>query len=209
MMLNMNTGRNVGAIALLLAGILLPGFAAAEIYKCTNARGEVEYQGIPCDDGRAQETVRERQPNIMPSDPEASPRPSAGPADNTPETAWSSVQNAKAWLRAKMDQYHLTGLHLVLLVYLVMSLVSFFTYRYDKQVAIDDIGRRVSENTMHWQEALGGWPGAWIAQRVLRHKTIKPSYQAVFWLIVFSHVLLWIDYLRGFPWLRGLFDLLR
>lgn len=202
------SSRNPGFLALALVGLLLPAFSAAEIYKCTNADGEVEYQGTPCDDARAQQTVNVRQPNVIPSAP-AENRETESATGNAPETAWSAVQNARAWLGAKMAQYHLSGLHLVLLAYLVMSLVSFFTYRYDKQVAIDDIGRRVSENTMHWQEALGGWPGAWIAQRVLRHKTIKPSYQTVFWLIVFSHVLLWVEYLRGFPWLRALFDLLR
>lgn len=201
------SSRNPGFLALALVGLMLPAFAAAEIYKCTNAGGEVEYQGTPCDDGRAQESVQEKQPTIVPSLIEKrEPRPATSDA---PETAWSAMQDARAWVRAKMDQYHISGLHLVLLVYLLMSLVSFFTYRYDKQVAIDDIGRRVSENTMHWQEALGGWPGALIAQKMLRHKTIKPSYQKVFWLIVFSHVLLWIDYLRGFPWLGALLDLLR
>jgi len=199
------SNRNPGFLALALVGLLLPAFAAAEIYKCTNADGEVEYRNMPCDNGNQQEPVNLRETTVVPA---VADWPGVT-GDNAPEQAWSVVTSTRVWVRAKMAQYRLNGLHIVALVYLVMSLVSFFTYRYDKQVAIDDIGRRVSENTMHWQEALGGWPGAWIAQRVLRHKTIKPSYQAVFWLIVFSHVLLWIDYLRGFPWLRGLFDLLR
>ena len=33
-------------------------------------------------------------------------------------------------------------------------------------------------------KALGGWPGALLAQRRLRHKCSKPSYQIIFWIIV-------------------------
>lgn len=204
----MNIRARAGILLLAFAG-LLPAFAAAEIYKCTNADGEVEYRGTPCDDGRQQESVKERQPTIVPSVTDTREPVSAPAAGNLPEKVWAVLLAARARVATTMAQYHLTGLHLVLLAYLVMSLVSYFTYRYDKQVAIDDIGRRVSERTMHWQEALGGWPGALVAQKVLRHKTIKPSYQTVFWLIVFAHLLLWIEYLRGFPWLRALFDLLR
>ena len=35
---------------------------------------------------------------------------------------------------------------------------------------------------------LGGWPAAWLAQQVLRHKTIKRSFQAMFWLTVLVNV---------------------
>lgn len=199
------SSRNPGFLALALVGLLLPAFAAAEIYKCTNADGEVEYRNMPCDNGNQQEAVKLRETTVVPA---VTDWPGVT-GSNVPEKAWSVVTSTRIWVRAKMAQYHLNGLHIVALVYLVMSLVSFFTYRYDKQVAIDDIGRRVSESTMHWQEALGGWPGALVAQKMLRHKTIKPSYQAVFWLIVISHVLVWIEYLRGFPWLGALLDLLR
>jgi uncharacterized membrane protein YsdA (DUF1294 family) len=45
---------------------------------------------------------------------------------------------------------------------------------------------RVSEAQLHFWELIGGWLGSWIAQRVLRHKCSKGSYQFVFWLIVIS-----------------------
>ena len=35
---------------------------------------------------------------------------------------------------------------------------------------------------------LGGWPGAFLAQRYFRHKTQKVSFQIVSWLIVALHV---------------------
>ncbi|SJM91388.1 Cold-shock protein (fragment) [Crenothrix polyspora] len=47
---------------------------------------------------------------------------------------------------------------------------------------------RIPEKSLHTLELLGGWPGALLAQRTLRHKNRKPSYQVVFWLIVGLHV---------------------
>jgi uncharacterized membrane protein YsdA (DUF1294 family) len=34
----------------------------------------------------------------------------------------------------------------------------------------------------------GGWPGALIAQQQFRHKTVKASFQSVFWVTVFVNV---------------------
>lgn len=50
---------------------------------------------------------------------------------------------------------------------------------------------------MHLYEVLGGWPGGLLAQRLIRHKNRKLSYQLVFWLIVLLHaalagLLLWL-----------------
>lgn len=77
--------------------------------------------------------------------------------------------------------------------YLLISLVSFLMYWSDKQKALK--GRwRTPENSLHLVELLGGWPGALIAQQLLRHKTRKTSYQTAFWLIVGLHQLFWIDW---------------
>ena len=50
---------------------------------------------------------------------------------------------------------------------------------------------RISEGTLHLFELAGGWPGAFAAQRILRHKTRKLSFQLVFWIIVLAHLALW------------------
>jgi len=51
-------------------------------------------------------------------------------------------------------------------------------------------------------EFLGGWPAAFLAQRVLRHKIRKISYQMIFWLIVVFHQWLAFDSFLGWRYLR-------
>ena len=70
----------------------------------------------------------------------------------------------------------------------VMSLVAFAAYGFDKQRARSN-GRRVPEKTLHGMALFGGWPGAWIGQRLFRHKTQKLGFRVVFWLCVAVHLL--------------------
>ncbi len=81
------------------------------------------------------------------------------------------------------------------------SLFAFIACWHDKRSARAQTWR-TSEGTLHLLELLGGWPGAFLAQRWFRHKTIKVSYQAVFWLIVGLYQFLALDALRGWPWLH-------
>lgn len=69
---------------------------------------------------------------------------------------------------------------------LVMSGVTWLTYALDKRAAQRD-AQRTPETTLHLMELLGGWPGALIAQRSLRHKNRKRGYQIAFWCIVALH----------------------
>jgi len=71
-------------------------------------------------------------------------------------------------------------------VYALASLGAFAAYAADKAQAGAG-GRRVSERTLHVLAAGGGWPGALVAQRQFRHKTRKPRFQVIFWLIVLAH----------------------
>ena len=77
----------------------------------------------------------------------------------------------------------------VTLLCLAMSVVSYLTYWYDKDVA-GTRQRRVPESTLHLLDLLGGWPGALIAQRQFRHKTVKASFQTGFWMTVVLNVAL-------------------
>ncbi len=78
---------------------------------------------------------------------------------------------------------------------LAISALTYFAYAWDKNRAKKK-GRREPEQMLHLLELLGGWPGAFIAQRNLRHKCSKLSYQIVFWLIVAGYQFAAIDYLR-------------
>jgi len=49
-------------------------------------------------------------------------------------------------------------------------------------------GDRVPELVLLSLGAVGGWPGAIVAQQVLRHKTVKRSFRVLFWLTVMANV---------------------
>ena len=85
-----------------------------------------------------------------------------------------------------MDEYRLA-----LFAYLVMSMAAFIAYGLDKQSAKSG-DWRTSEVTLQWMGFLGGWPGAILAQVMFRHKTRKPSFQFVFWMIVAVHIGFWV-----------------
>ncbi|WP_415910776.1 DUF1294 domain-containing protein [Oleiharenicola sp. Vm1] len=67
-----------------------------------------------------------------------------------------------------------------------LSMVSFALYAFDKRRA-ERGGGRIPEAQLLAFDALGGWPGAVLAQQVLRHKTAKLGYQVAFWFIVLAH----------------------
>lgn len=72
---------------------------------------------------------------------------------------------------------------IVLGVYGIMSVVAILVYAHDKQAARAHVWR-TEENTLHAIAVFGGWPGALLAQGLLRHKSSKPGFQGVFWLTV-------------------------
>ena len=71
----------------------------------------------------------------------------------------------------------------VLVVYLVVSAVSFCVYGIDKTAAKRG-RRRTRESFLHILGLLGGWPGAWLAQRMFHHKSRKFFFQLMFWITV-------------------------
>lgn len=56
---------------------------------------------------------------------------------------------------------------------------------------------RISEQTLHLLELLGGWPVAGITQRWIRHKVSKGRYQVVFWLIGILQIAVAADFLAN------------
>lgn len=85
----------------------------------------------------------------------------------------------------------------LLIVYFLASVVTFAAYGWDKSSARK--GKwRTSEFRLHVMALMGGWPGAFAAQRILRHKSIKQEFLVGYWTTVFLNVaavscLAWID----------------
>lgn len=87
-----------------------------------------------------------------------------------------------------------TRIFYILFAYILMSLLIFIIYAMDKTKAHKNQWR-TPESTLHLLELFGGWPGALITQRVIRHKNKKASYQNVFWTIVIIHFISWFVFL--------------
>jgi len=73
------------------------------------------------------------------------------------------------------------------LYYLILGLLTFIVYAKDKRAAIDN-NWRISEKTLHILSLIGGWTGAILAQKILRHKTQKRNFYFVFLLSIVIHV---------------------
>ena len=72
-------------------------------------------------------------------------------------------------------------------VYGVASVLSFTAYALDKAAAVRG-ERRIRERTLLLLDLCCGWPGGLLAQRWLRHKTVKPSYRRWYWCMVLINV---------------------
>lgn len=75
----------------------------------------------------------------------------------------------------------------VLIFYVLVNTVTFFTYWVDKSKARTN-SWRISENTLHGLSLFGGWLGAALAQEFLRHKSKKTSFRVAYWFTVISHL---------------------
>jgi uncharacterized membrane protein YsdA (DUF1294 family)/cold shock CspA family protein len=88
---------------------------------------------------------------------------------------------------------------------LVMGALSYGSYAMDKRRARIKAWR-ISESGLHLTELIGGWPGAFLAQRRLRHKVSKPSFRVLFWLIVLAYQFAAYDSLQNWQFSRGAWD---
>jgi uncharacterized membrane protein YsdA (DUF1294 family) len=80
-------------------------------------------------------------------------------------------------------------------IYAVSSLICFILYGMDKKRSNDPKKpNRIPENTLHFFEFIGGWPGALIAQMVFKHKTQKKPFVTILYFIVFLHLAIWAYY---------------
>lgn len=81
-------------------------------------------------------------------------------------------------------------------IYLFMSLVCFILFFIDKKRS-ETNGWRIREYYLHLVELLGGWPGALLGQKFIRHKTKKISYRIILWLIILVHAAIWFYFFYG------------
>lgn len=78
----------------------------------------------------------------------------------------------------------------VLSFYTLMSIITLIVYAWDKRKA--RLGEwRTRERTLHILALLGGWPGSFIAMRVVRHKNAKTLFVAITLAIAFVHAAVW------------------
>ena len=72
---------------------------------------------------------------------------------------------------------------LIFAIYMIASLFTFIMYAVDKSASMKGVWR-INESTLHLLSLAGGWPGALVAQQMLRHKSKKQSFRLVFWVTV-------------------------
>jgi uncharacterized membrane protein YsdA (DUF1294 family) len=72
-------------------------------------------------------------------------------------------------------------------VYAGTSLLTFVLYAFDKSAAAANTWR-ISESTLLLIGLVGGWPGAIVAQQILRHKSSKASFRSAFWGTVLINI---------------------
>lgn len=89
--------------------------------------------------------------------------------------------------------------------YALLSVITYVVYRSDKSAAVQREWR-TSEQVLHGLSVVGGWPGALIAQRWLRHKSKKASFLLAFAMTVVVNlaVLAWMHSADGAAALRRL-----
>lgn len=68
----------------------------------------------------------------------------------------------------------------------LLSVLAFYLYWRDK-FAAQRGAWRTPEVVLHASSLAGGWPGAWLAQRLLRHKSAKEEFRRVYWGTVAAH----------------------
>ncbi len=76
---------------------------------------------------------------------------------------------------------------MLLSLYGIASLLTFSIYAVDKAAAKKGAWR-IKESTLHLWSFIGGWPGALVAQKTLRHKTRKQPFRFIFWVTVVLNI---------------------
>lgn len=110
---------------------------------------------------------------------------------------WATLGLMAAWLLLWLVGIGLGRFPWVILTAVaLLNLATFYIYWRDKDAAVQG-GWRASENQLHGLALLGGWPGAWFAQQILRHKSSKRAFQTLYWTTVAAN---WLGLLAWVFW---------
>lgn len=116
---------------------------------------------------------------------------------------WPALGLVMVWLLMWLLGIALGRFPWVVLVGLaLLNVTALFAYWRDKHAATHGEWR-VQESVLHGFAVLGGWPGAWFAQSVLRHKTRKPSFQLAFKATIALHCLVLLAWLIWPPFVHA------
>ena len=85
-------------------------------------------------------------------------------------------------------------LHIVLIYFLAINVVTFFVYGIDKWKARRDKWR-ISEATLLGLAVIGGSIGAWLGMKVWHHKTLHKKFRYGLPLILFAQIVLLVLYM--------------
>ena len=88
------------------------------------------------------------------------------------------------------------AIQMIVAFYACASILCFAAYARDKRAARTG-RRRTPEQTLLLLGLACGWPGAFLAQRLLRHKSSKRAFQMKFWFTVVLNIALAVVVIAG------------
>ncbi|WGV98391.1 DUF1294 domain-containing protein [Vibrio sp. YMD68] len=78
---------------------------------------------------------------------------------------------------------------IVLLHYVFLSSATYLVYLYDRGAEVEN-RTRIPELVLHTLSFIGGWPGAVLAQTLLRYQSSEESYRYRFWCAISANIML-------------------
>lgn len=159
-----------------------------------DVRGVVPAEGIRVEfseiqiDGKGPRAIDVRPVRVALTDPHperAPSRPVHGVRRSTGRVGIiGAIVLMAAWIAALVWGWSTERIPIWLLgALLLLNLITYAVYARDKRAARRGAWR-TSEAGLHLLAVLGGWPGAWLAQQRLRHKTVKQAFRIVYWFTV-------------------------
>jgi len=129
------------------------------------------------------------QAELLPRSPPSSRSRSQWQKRREERPLWIGVGLMAFWLLLWLVGIGLGRFPWVILTAVVLlNLVTFYMYWRDKHAAINEV-QRTPEDWLHALAVVGGWPGAWFAQQILRHKTSKQPFRTIYWGTVAANTL--------------------